>query len=183
VSIFSDGGRKWFSSRLGVDEIEHPDWLAVFTLFITLCMRTEPITSKDLLGQWATPESGRGKQLIEMVKKIFGDRFKGDSEGWALSNVRLDLFWLEDYLKDDFPSEAWTDAVRDFFVRKFEVGSLDWILNLGSMDPKTRTSDLIQMEKLLRYVLSEAVDLIGPDAEGELAVKLDSIAKIIGKES
>ncbi len=179
LSILADGGRRLFSSRLGIEEMSHPDWLAVFSLTATLCMRSEPVDSKELLGQWATPTSARGQQLISMLETIFGECFTGSPDGWVLSNVRFDLFWLDDLLKGG----ARESILRNYFIKDFEPDSLEWILNLGSMDPRTRTGDFIQMEQLLRGVLAQAVDILRDGADTELAGKLDAACKMIGKDS
>ena len=178
LSIFSDGGRALFSSRLGIEEISHPDWLAVFSLTAVLCMRTEPVDSKELLGQWATPDSPRGKQLISMLQSIYGDSLVGDSKGWVLANVRVDLFWLDDILTRGGNESI----VRRYFLKDFEVDALEWILNLSSMDPRTRTVDLVQMEQLLRSTLSQTVEILRVGAEPELVEKLDAISSLIGKD-
>ena len=183
LAFLGDLRREFFAARLGVGELAHQDWLALLNMTTTLLMRAEPVNSKELLGQWATPESARGAELIGMLAQVFADALEGDAAGWLLSNVRLDLFWIEELL-DEFAVEQdpqWRGALADFFVRKFRAESLRWLFSLGAMDPRMRSADAVALERLAVRVLGEAVDLLSPGADGTLAENLALIASAIGK--
>lgn len=180
VSLLGDGAREWLSDQLGTQQVGITDWLGLVHMMTTLLMHVEPVTSKELLGQWATAESSRGKELIAMLHTVFGDSFTGCDDGWLLSNVRLDLFWLEELLAeaDDEVSRA---TLADFFTRKFHPEILQWLPNLGAMDPRMRSGDAVRLEKLVRQVLTGATTLLSPSATGVLLEHLEAISSVMGK--
>ena len=183
LALLGDLGRKFFTTRLGAGELAHQDWLALLNMTTTLLMRNAPVTSKELLGQWATPESVRGADLIADLGKIFGTALTGDDGGWALSNVRLDLFWIDEALVALATARdpELIAALSDFFVDKFDPGSLAYLVRLGAMDPRMRSADALGLERLAVRVLGEAVDLLGPNASGKLAENLALVASATGK--
>ena len=180
VSLLGDGAREWLSDQLGTQQVGITDWLCMVHMMTTLLMRVEPVTSKELLGQWATPGSARGQEIIAMLHTVFGDSVTGSDDGWMLSNVRLDLFWLEELL-EDADNEVSRVALADFFIRKFHPEILQWLPNLGAMDPRMRSGEAVRLEALVRRVLSGALTLLRPGATGTLLEHLEAIASVIGK--
>ena len=176
VPLLGDVGREWMSSRLGIPEIDHNDWLPMINMLTTLVMRVEPVTSKELLAPWAAVDSDRGKDLMAMLRTIFGDSLSNDDDGWSLANVRLDLFWIEELIEAGEVAE-----IESFFVRKFEAGALDLLFSLNAMDPRMRTSDAVLLEQKTSRVLNDVVKLLSPSATGVLADKLAFISSKVKK--
>lgn len=171
VSLLGDGGRVWISSRLGIPEVSHNDWLPMINMLTTLIMRVEPVSAKDLLGQWATVESERGKDLLAMLQMIFGDCLASEDGGLVLANVRLDLFWLAELIEG-----GENETLVDFFARKFDPAALELLFSLNAMDPRMRTSDAILLEQKTTRLLNDVVELLSPSASPVLAEKLAFIA-------
>lgn len=176
LSLLGDGSRKWISSQLGVPEVDHNDWLPLLNMIMLLVMRVEPVSSTELLGQWATSGSSRGKELLDMLKMLFGNSLSNQDDEWVLANVRLDIFWLEEAL-----DEEEIDDLRSFFEAKFDPASLDILLSLNAMDPRMRISESLILEQKILKVLSGAVDILTPSADGVLSEKLALIRSKIRK--
>jgi hypothetical protein len=145
-------------------------------MIMLLIMRVEPVSATELLGQWATSDSTRGKELLDMLKMLFGSSLSNEDDEWVLANVRLDIFWLEEALH-----EKHTDDLRSFFVAKFDPASLDVLLSLTAMDPRMRISESLLLEQKILKVLSDSVDALSPFAEGVLSEKLALIESKIKK--
>ena len=176
LSFLGDGSRKWISSRLGIPEVDHNDWLPLLNMIMLLVMRVEPVSSTDLLGQWATSDSSRGKELLDMLKMLFGDGLAFDDDEWILANVRLDIFWLEELLDDGH-----TDVVRAFIENKFDPASLDILFSLTAMDPRMRITEALLLEQKLITILATIVDTLNPTADSVLGEKLALIRSKIKK--
>ena len=176
LSLLGDGSRKWISTRLGIPEVDHSDWLPLLNMIMLLIMRVEPVSSSELLGQWATSGSNRGKELLDMLKMLFGSSLNTEDDEWILANVRLDIFWLEELLED-----GQTEVVRTFINNKFDPGSLDVLLSLTAMDPRMRITEALLLEQKLITVLNTMVDALHPSAEGVLSEKLALIESKIKK--
>jgi hypothetical protein len=182
VPLLADMARAWLAERLDESDLDLNDWLPLVNMITTLLMRIEPVTSKELLGPWATPDSGRGKDLILKLQRIFGDAFSGGPDGWVLANVRCDVFWLQEVLsRDDDPAEI-VRSTTDFVVRKFRPGYSQSLLSLSSLDPRMRSTDGIRLEQIIRDVLNDTLDLLSPNAEGVLRQNLGAIAAMLGRE-
>ena len=181
VTLLGDLGQRWFAQRLGVDAVAHGDWLALLSLMTTLLMRSEPVDAKDLLGAWATPGSDRGRDLLDLLARVFGDALDHGSGGWELSNVRLDVFWLEELLELD-PGHDNEQALASFFTTTFQPQSLEWLFHLSAMDPRSRTTDAIRLENLAKDVLAASVARLAPSATGTLADHLGFIASTLEQE-
>ncbi len=176
LSLLGDGSRKWISSQLGIPEVDHNDWLPLLNMIMLLVVRVEPVSSTELLGQWATSDSSRGKELLDMLKMLFGNSLSNQDDEWVLANVRLDIFWLEEAL-----DEEEIDDLRSFFEAKFDPASLDVLLSLNAMDPRMRISESLILEQKILKVLSGAVDILTPSADGVLSEKLALIESKIRK--
>ncbi|WP_298442914.1 hypothetical protein [Ferrimicrobium sp.] len=182
VPLLADMARTWIGERLGGSTLEVSDWLPLVNMITTLIMRIEPVPSRDLLGQWAGPDSERGKDLIAKLERIFGDALSGDASGWMLSNVRCDVLWLQELLS---PTEARPDIVDQlthFVINTFRPGYSQSLLSLGALDPRMRSTDGIRLEQIIKDVLDETLDLLSPGAEGVLREHLNAIAAMLGKE-
>ncbi len=180
IPLLADMARTWLGEQLGESVLEVNDWLPLLHMIETLIMRVEPVSSRDLLGQWATPDSSRGKTLIEQLKHIFADALSGDANGWVLSNVRCDVFWIEELLASDGALDDIKTALRNFVVNIFHPGYSQSLLSLGALDPRMRSTDGIQLEQIIKGVLDETLDLLSPDADGELLQHLDVIKAMLG---
>lgn len=177
LSFLSDGAHDFFASRLGADQLGHDNWVALFSLAVTLCLKDEPVSTKELLGRWAESGTVRGKELIEMIQTAFDGHLGRDGDEWALANVRVDVFWVDERLSD--PGEASTQVLKRFFEKNFDPGNLDFLLNRGSLDPRARSGDEIAMDRVLRRVLRDAAETLSPGAEGTLADNLSAITQAL----
>ncbi len=177
LALLSDGLRGFFAKRVGEDRLTHENWLALFSLAVVLCMREEPVSTRDVLGKWAEPTTVRGKELLELIRSAFGENLECKEDEWELSNVRVDVFWVDGCLRD--LSEVSVAQLRGFFESRFDPDNLEFLLNRGSMDPRARSGDEIKMDQLIRKVLRDVAETLGPDAEGRLADNIDVINQIL----
>jgi len=177
LSFLSDGAHDFFASRLGAGQLGHDNWVALFSLAVTLCLKDEPVSTKELLGRWAESGTVRGKELSEMIQTAFDGHLERDGDEWALANVRVDVFWVDERLSD--PGEASTQVLKRFFEKNFDPGNLDFLLNRGSLDPRARSGDEIAMDRVLRRVLRDAAETLSPGAEGILADNLSAITQAL----
>ncbi|WP_298335054.1 hypothetical protein [Ferrimicrobium sp.] len=182
VPLLADMARTWIGERLGGSTLEVSDWLALVNMITTLIMRIEPVPSRDLLGQWAGPDSERGKDLIAKLERIFGDALSGDASGWMLSNVRCDVLWLQELLSPTETRPDIADLLTHFVINTFRPGYSQSLLSLGALDPRMRSTDGIRLEQIIKDVLDVTLDLLSPGAEGVLREHLNAIAAMLGKE-
>ncbi len=182
VPLLADMARTWIGERLGGSTLEVSDWLPLVNMITTLIMRIEPVPSRDLLGQWAGPDSERGKDLVAKLERIFGDALSGDASGWMLSNVRCDVLWLQELLSPTETRPDIVDLLTHFVINTFRPGYSQSLLSLGALDPRMRSTDGIRLEQIIKDVLDETLDLLSPGAEGVLREHLNAIAAMLGKE-
>ncbi|MHB1732956.1 MAG: prolipoprotein diacylglyceryl transferase [Ferrimicrobium acidiphilum] len=181
VPLLADMARTWISERLGEPNLEVSDWLPLVNMITTLIMRVEPVPSRDLLGQWATPDSARGKNLIGKLEHIFGDGLSGDASGWVLSNVRCDVFWIAELLALEGDGADIIGPLTNFVVNTFRPGYSQSLLSLSALDPRMRSTDGIRLEQIITDVLGETLDLLSPGADGVLREHLNVIAVMLGR--
>jgi hypothetical protein len=177
IPLLADMARTWLGEQLG-STLAVDDWLPLLYMIEILIMRVDPVSSRELLGQWATPESSRGKTLIDKLQKIFTGALSGDANGWVLSNVRCDVFWISDVLASEAPLEDIKKVLRDFVVNMHPDSRS--LLNLGALDPRMRSTDGLQLDRIIKEVLSEMLELLSPDADEELHQHLDVIKAMVG---
>jgi len=181
VPLLADMARTWISERLGEPNLEVSDWLPLVNMITTLIMRVEPVPSRDLLGQWAAPDSVRGKNLIGKLEHIFGDALSGDASGWVLSNVRCDVFWIEELLSLEGDGADIIGPLTNFVVNTFRPGYSQSLLTLSALDPRMRSTDGIRLEQIITDILGETLDLLSPGADGVLREHLNVIAVMLGR--